>query len=174
MSVASPVGYCWGWASAAVDVLTVQPAGVGCLQVQPVETIQAGSDVQPEVSGEQVSMFFDAAPAAVDPLRERLFLAVPAQTGLGQGRGFRVELVETITAGACSLAAHHLHQQPWCPIPHTAREVLLPCDEIELLARDISPMGEQLVGQRTVQRLAALSQPAVQLADNGGGLLGGG
>src|SRR5258705_13547920 len=89
-----------GWARQPVDVLTVEPAGVGCLQVQPIETIRVGSNVQSEVGGEQVSMLCDTAPTAVDPLRERLFLAVPAQAGLGQGRGHGVVLVETFPAGA--------------------------------------------------------------------------
>jgi hypothetical protein len=81
MSAASPVGYCCGWASAAINVLTVeQPAMVGCVQVQPVETIGLSVDVQSQVGREQVPVFFDAAPAAVDPLGKRLFLAVPHST----------------------------------------------------------------------------------------------
>ncbi len=120
----------------------MQPAGVGCLQVQPIETIRACSDVQSEEGGEQVSMLCDTAPAAVDPLGERLFLAVPAQAGLGQGRGLGAVLVGTFPAGAFSLATDHLHEHPRCPVPHTAREVLLPRDVIELLARDIYAVGE--------------------------------
>jgi hypothetical protein len=119
--------------------VTVQPAGFGFLQVQPIETIPVSSDVQSEVGGEQVAMFSYAALAAVDPLRERLFLAVPAQAGLGQGGGLGVVLVETFPAGAFSLAAQRLHKQPRCPVAHTAREVLLPRDVIQLLARDIKP-----------------------------------
>jgi hypothetical protein len=63
----------------------VKPASVDCLQVQPVETIRVPVDVQSEVGGEQISMLFHAALAMVDALGERLFLAVPAQAGLGQG-----------------------------------------------------------------------------------------
>jgi hypothetical protein len=117
-------------------------------------------------------VFFDATPAAVDPLGERLFFTVPAQAVLGQGRGFRVELVEAIPAGAFSLAAQRLHEQPRCPIPHTAREVLLPRDVIQLFASDISSMAEQPVCQRTVQRLTVLGRPAVQLGHRGRCLLG--
>ena len=58
---------------------------VGRLQIQPVETIRPSADVQPEAGGEQVPMLGDTAPAPVDPLGERLFPAVPAQAGLGQG-----------------------------------------------------------------------------------------
>ena len=68
-----------------VDVLTVQPALTGCLQVQPIRPISLGSDVQSEVGRKQVPIFSDAAAAAVNPLRERLFLTLPAQTGLRQG-----------------------------------------------------------------------------------------
>jgi hypothetical protein len=138
MSAASPVGRCCGRTSATIDVLTVeQPAMVGCLQIQPVETIHVPPDVEPKVRREQVPIFFDAAPATVHPLRERLFLSVPAQAGLGQGRGLGVVLVAAITAGAFSLATDHLHEQSRCPVPHTARGVFLPCDVIELLARDV-------------------------------------
>jgi hypothetical protein len=162
MSAASPVGCCFGWASATINVVTVeQPAIVGCFQVQPVETISLPTDVQSQVGREQVPIFFDAAPATVDPLGERLFPAVPAQAGLGQGRRFGVVLVETVPAGAFSLAADHLHEQPRCPVAHTAREVLLPCNVIKLLTRYIGAVREQPVGQRPVQRLTVLGQPAV-------------
>jgi hypothetical protein len=67
---------------------------VGCLQVQPVETIGLPTDVQSQVGRGQVPVFFDAAPAAVSPLGERLLMAVPAQAGLGQGSGVGVVLVE--------------------------------------------------------------------------------
>jgi hypothetical protein len=107
---------------------------VGCLQVQPVETISLPTDVQSQVGREQVPIFVDTAPTAVTPLRERLLLAVPAQARLRQGRGVRVVLVQVISAGAISPTAHHVHEQPRCPITHTAREVLLPCNVIELLA----------------------------------------
>ena len=40
-----------------VDVLTVQPAGAGCLQVQPIDPFGSCSDVQSEVGREQVSIF---------------------------------------------------------------------------------------------------------------------
>ena len=141
----------------------MEPAGVGCLQVQPIETIRACSDVQSEVGGEQVSMLGDAALATVNSLVEQLFLAVPAQAGLGQGGCLRVVLVETFSAGAYSLAAHRLYEHPRCPVPHTAREVLLPRDVIELLARDTRAVGEQPVGQRAMQRLTVLGQPAMKL-----------
>ncbi|MGH3563314.1 MAG: hypothetical protein ACRDTN_16395, partial [Mycobacterium sp.] len=62
-----------------------QPTMVGCLQAQPVGTIGLLVDVQSEIGREQVPMFFDATLAAVDPLRERLFLFRPAQAGLRQG-----------------------------------------------------------------------------------------
>jgi hypothetical protein len=84
---------------------------VGCLQVQPVVTIGLPVDVQSEVGREQVPILRDAAPATVDPLRERLFLAAPAQTGLRQGSRIGVELVETFPAGAFNLAAHHRYEQ---------------------------------------------------------------
>ena len=90
-------------------------------------------------------MFCDPALAAVDPLGERLFLAVPAQAGLRQGRGGGVVFVETFPAGAFSLAAHRLHEQPRCPVAHAAREVLLPCAVIQLLAGDVGAVGEQPV-----------------------------
>src|SRR5258705_1461819 len=138
-----------GWARQPVDVLTVEPAGVGCLQVQPIETIRVGSNVQSEVGGEQVSMLCDTAPTAVDPLRERLFLAVPAQAGLGQGRGHGVVLVETFPAGAFSLATDHLHDHPRCPDPNTSPEGLLPPEVIELLACAIGAVGDQRVGRPT-------------------------
>src|SRR5262245_35195537 len=44
------------------------------------------------------------------PVARAAFLTVPAQAGLRQGGGERAVLVETITAGAFSLAAHQLHQ----------------------------------------------------------------
>ncbi len=77
---------------------------VGCLQVQPVGTISLPVDVESQVGREQVPVFFDAAPAAVDPLRERLFLTVSAQAGLRQGSRVGAVLVEAIAAGAFSLA----------------------------------------------------------------------
>src|SRR6202453_5008756 len=110
---------------------------VSCLQVQPVATISPHMDVQSQVGRKQVPIFGDATPTTVHPLGERLFLTVPAQTCLGQGGCCRVELEEASTAGAFSLAAHHLHQQPRCPVAHTAREVLLPCNVINLLARHL-------------------------------------
>jgi hypothetical protein len=85
---------------------------IGCLQVQPIETIRVCSDVQSKVGREQISMLSDAAPAAVNPLGERLFLAVPAQAGLGQGGRCGGVLVEPIPAGAVSLAADRLHERP--------------------------------------------------------------
>jgi hypothetical protein len=171
MSAAWPVGYCGGWTSAPINVVTVQPAMVGCLQVQPVETLRPRVDVQSQVGRKQVPVFGDAAPATVHPLGERLFLTVPAQTCLGQGSRCRVELVEASTAGAFSLAAHHLHQQPRCPVTHTAREVLLPCEVIDLLARDVGAVRQQPVGQTTVQRFAVLGQPAMLLAPDNPDLL---
>ena len=40
MSAALPLGYCYGRTSTPINVVTVeQPTMVGCLQVQPVETI---------------------------------------------------------------------------------------------------------------------------------------
>src|SRR5271166_4597372 len=170
MSAASPVGYCWGWTSASINVVTVeQPAMVGCLQIQPVETISPLVDVQSQVGRKQVPVFFDATLTKVDPLGERLFLTVPAQTGLRQSSRFGVELIESITAGAFGLAAHHFHEQPRCPVAHTAREVLLPREVIKLLARHLGAVREQPVGQRPVQRLAMLAQPAVLLGHTGGG-----
>lgn len=74
-----------------VDVLTMQPASVGCLQVQPIDPIGPGSDVQSEVGREQVSIIGDAAVAAVNPLRERFLLFRPAQAGLLICNGFRGE-----------------------------------------------------------------------------------
>ena len=135
---------------------------VGCLQVQPIETIPACSDVQPKVGREQVPMICDTARTTVGPLGERLFLAVPAQAGLGQGGSGGAELVETVPAGACSLAANRLHEQPGCPVPHAAREGLLPSHVIELLASNGGAIAEQSVGQAAMQRLAVLSQPAMQ------------
>jgi hypothetical protein len=83
---------------------------VGCFQIQPVETISALADMQSQECRKQVPVFFDAAPTTVDPLGERFFLAVPAQTGLRQGSRVGAVLVELVAAGAFSLAAHHLHQ----------------------------------------------------------------
>src|ERR1700682_1568674 len=114
----------------------------------------------------------DTALTPVGPLGERLFLAPPAQTGLGQGRGFGVEFVEMVPAGACSLAANHLYEQPRCPVPHTVREVLLPCDVIQLLASDVGATAEEPVGQPTMQRLAVLRPAAVQLGHPRSCLLG--
>ena len=108
----------------------------------------------------------------MNPLGEWLFLAVPARAGLRQGRGVGVELVEAMTAGAFSLAAHHLHEQPGCPVAHTAREVLLPSHVIKLLARHVDTLGEQPVGQRPVQRPTMLGQPTVLLGGTNGGPLG--
>ena len=117
---------------------------VGRLQIQPVETISLPTDMQSQVGRKQVPIFFDAAPALVDPLGERLFLSVPTLTRLGQGRGgFGAVLIEAIPAGAFSLAAHHLDEQPRCPAAHTAREVHLPYHVIELLAGDVGAMREQ-------------------------------
>jgi hypothetical protein len=172
MSAASPVRYGCGWASATINVVTVeQPAVVGCLQVQPIETILLPTDMQPEVGRKQVPICSDTAPAMVDSLRKRLFLTVPAQAGLGQGSRFRVVLVKAIAAGAFSLAADRRNEQSRCPVPHTAREVLLPSDVIELLARHGGAVREQPVSQRPVQRLAILGQPTVQLGCTGTGLL---
>ena len=123
---------------------------IGCLQIQPVETISCLTDVQSEVGREQVPIFFDSAPTPVDPLRERLFLAIPAQTRLGQGSRSGVVLVEAIPAGAFSLATDHLYEQSRCPVPHAAREVLLPHDVIELLARHVGAVGKQPIRQRPV------------------------
>jgi hypothetical protein len=106
-------------------------------------------------------MLSDAAPATVDPLGEWLFLTVPAQTSLGQGGGIGVVLVETLPAGTCSLAADHLYERPRCPVAHTAWEVLLPRDVIQLLAGNVGAVGEQPVGQPTMQSLAVLGQSAV-------------
>jgi hypothetical protein len=88
----------------------MQPTLVGWLQVQPIDPVGLGADMQSEVGREQVSIFCGATPATVHPLRERLLLSVPAQTGLRQGGGSWVVLVELLAAGAFSLAAHHLHQ----------------------------------------------------------------
>ncbi len=115
---------------------------VCCLQIQPVGTIHVYSDVESEIGREHVAMFGDTAPTAMDPLGERLFPAVPTQAGLRQGSGGGVVLVEVIPAGACSLAANRLDEHPWCPVPHAAGEVLLPCDIIELLAGNVGAMGE--------------------------------
>ncbi len=130
---------------------------VGCLQVQPIKTISLPTDVQPEVGRKQVPILCDATPTPVDPLRKRLFLAVPTQTGLRQGSRFGIELVEAITAGAFGLAAHHLHEQPRCPVAHTAREVLLPRNVIKLLADHIGALGAQPVGQRRVSQPSTVS-----------------
>src|ERR1700682_5795572 len=75
-------------------------------------------------------------------------------------------------AAACSLAANHLYEQPRCPVPHTVREVLLPCDVIQLLASDVGATAEEPVGQPTMQRLAVLRQAAVQLGHPRSCLLG--
>ena len=150
MSAASPLTGGSTGSRRPINVLTVQPTLVGCLQIQPIRTILSRTHVQRQVSREYVPMFFHTAVAAVHPLLERLFLAVPAQTGLRQGSGARVELVETITAGACSLAVDDLHQQPWCPVAHTARKVLLPRNIFQFLARHVGPVAEQLVGQPAV------------------------
>jgi hypothetical protein len=64
---------------------------------------------------------------------------------------------------SATLAAHHVYEQPRFTVAHTAREVLLPCDVIELLADDVGAVGEQPVGQCPVQRLAVFGQPAVLL-----------
>ncbi len=137
---------------------------VGCLQFQPVETISLLTDVQSQVGRKQVPVLFDATLTTVDPLGERLFLTVPAQTGLRQGGVFGAELIKAITTGAFSLAAHHLHEQPRCPIAHTAREVLLPRNVIKLLARHINTVAKEPISQRTVQRLTVLGQPAMLLS----------
>ena len=174
MSAASPVEwYCPTGPRRPINVVTVEPTMVGSVQVQPIETISRPIDMQSQVSREQVPMFFDTAPAAVDPLRERLFLTFPTQTGLRQGSRVRAVLVEAITAGAFSLAAHHLHEQPRCPVAHTAREVLLPPNVIQLLAHHIRAVREQPVGQRPMQRLTVLRQPAMLLGHPGGTALGG-
>lgn len=173
MSAASPVGYCYGWTSAPINVVTVaQPTIVGRLQIQHVETISPLVDMQPQEGRKQVPVFFDATLTTVDPLGERLFLTVPTQTALRQGSRSGVELVETITAGAFSLAAHRLHEQPRCPVAHTAREVLLPRHVIKLLARHIGAMAQQPVRQRTVQRLAVLGKSAMLFSHTGSRPLG--
>lgn len=56
-----------------VDVVTVQPAPLGCLQVQPIDLIGLHSDVESEVGRKEIPIFGETADAAVDPLRERLF-----------------------------------------------------------------------------------------------------
>ena len=89
-----------------VDVLTVQPANVSCLQVQPIRTVALGPDVQSEVGRKQVPMFLHTAVAAVHPLPEQFFLPVPAQTTLRQGRRVGVVLIEALSAGACAPADH--------------------------------------------------------------------
>src|ERR1700682_5808725 len=108
-------------------------------------------------------MLSDAAPATVNPLGEWLFFTVPPQTGLGQGGGIGVVLVETLPAGACSLAADHLHERPWRPVAHTAREVLLPRAVIQLLAGNVGAVGGQPAGPPNMQWRAVLGQSAVQL-----------
>src|SRR5271166_743461 len=174
MSAALPVEwYCPTAPRRPINVVTVEPAVVGCLQVQPVEAISRAIDMQSQVGREQVPMFFDTAPAAVDPLGEWLFLTFPTQAGLRQSSRMGAVLVEAITAGAFSLAAHHLHEQPRCPVAHTAREVLLPTNVIQLLAHHIRAVREQPVGQRPMQRLTVLSQPAMLLGHTGGAALGG-
>jgi len=113
MPAASPLVCCYGTTPGLrrpVDVLTVQPALTGCLQVQPTKPIDLRSDVQSEVGRKQVSIFGDAALAAVNPLRKQLLLTLPAQTGLRQGRRSWVVLEERLPAGAFSLAAQHLYQ----------------------------------------------------------------
>jgi hypothetical protein len=55
----------------------MQPASVGCLQVQPIDPINGRLDVQSQVGRKQVPIFSNTALAAVDPLRERLLLQVP-------------------------------------------------------------------------------------------------
>ena len=55
----------------------MQPTLVGWLQVQPIDPVGLGSDVQSEVGREQVSILCDATFAAVDPLGERLFSRFP-------------------------------------------------------------------------------------------------
>src|SRR3954468_1958843 len=70
MPAASPLA-CWCTAAGLrrlVDVLTMQPACVSCLQVQPIDPIGLGSDVQSEVGRKQVSILSYPAVAAVDPL----------------------------------------------------------------------------------------------------------
>jgi hypothetical protein len=98
--------------------VAVKPAVISCLQVQSVETIRIPADVQSQTGGEQVSMFGDTALATVNPLRERLFLAVPAEAVLGQGGRVGGVFVQPIAAGAFSLAADRLHEHPWGPVPH--------------------------------------------------------
>src|SRR4051812_47173851 len=63
MSAASPVGGCCGWTSAPVDVLTVEPAFIGCLQVQPAETVDALVNMQPWVARLASSARLVIAPA---------------------------------------------------------------------------------------------------------------
>jgi hypothetical protein len=152
----------------------VNPAKVGCLEIQPIVTIGAPADVQSQVSREQVSMFGDTATAAVNTLTERLLHAVPAQARLGQGSGSGAVLEQALAAGAFSLATDCLHEHPRCPIPHRARKAFLPRDIIQLLAGDVCPVGEQLVCQRAVQCLAVLGEPTVKLRENGCGPFGGG
>ena len=70
----------------------MQPAGVGCLQVQPIDPVDPGADMQSEVGRKQVPIVSNAAPAAVDPLRERFLLSRPtrasreARRAAGEGR----------------------------------------------------------------------------------------
>src|SRR6266436_3011737 len=117
--------------------------------------------MQSEVGRKQVPILSNAALTAVHPLRKQLLPFRPAETGLRQGGGARVVLIETVSAGAFSLAAHHLYQQPRCPVAHTAREVLLPRDVIQSLTGDIGAISQQAVGQRSVQGLAVLGQLAM-------------
>ena len=175
MSAASPLRYCYGRTSTPINVVMVdQPTMVCCFQIQPVETISLLADMQSQVGRKQVPVFFfDAAPAAVDPLGERFFLPVPTQTGSRQGSRVWAVLVEVVTAGAFSLAAHHLHQQSRCPVAHTAREVLLPRNVIQLLAHHIRAVRQQPVGQSTMQCLTVLRQPAMLLSDHRGAPFGG-
>jgi hypothetical protein len=76
VSAASSFRYCNGWISAPVDVVTMQPALVGCLQIQPIGAIRGGSDVQSEVGREHIPMLADPA-ATVDPLGGGFFLRSP-------------------------------------------------------------------------------------------------
>ena len=102
------------------------------------------------------------------------FLSLPAQTRLRQGGRSWVVFVETPTAGTFSLAAHHLHQQPRCPVAHTAREVLLPRHIIQSLTGDVGAVAQQSVAQRPMQRSAMLGQATMQLGHPHRGLPRGG